>query len=652
MNGFNHPVWFVVRWIFVGLFLLGIVNSFAAGYRLAPDARVVLLTLAVIAAGAVWVQNRHSWRWTQAALLILGLGMVRLLVACNGFSRYGAAILIATAIAMKVRLYWLNGRPGAGPSAGNARTEVQASRHAVQPPQPAYSFDQNVKKPRYRFADLVGMAETKKRLLAAGEEIVRGGNRRNGVILFGEPGNGKTLFAEALAGELKVPFMSITYGDLASKWINETPQKIDAMFRAAHQIGVCVLFLDEADSVLKPRDDSGSNSMDRDMANVMLTNITNLHGTRVVLVVATNFIGKLDGAAIREGRFDFKIEVPAPDMEAREAILRKAIGESLGFSAIDAVAVTSLAERWAGFSASRLASVGGQLAEMRRDGRFGVGKVTFDLGMQAMRLVQGRKGKLPEGVKSIDEIIMPAVSRDVLRDMAYKMKQVHNLEKMGGSLSPGVIFFGPPGTGKTQAAMALAKATGWAFLSTTGAKLIANSDSWSKLVREARDIRPAIVFIDEADPILLDRRHFSNVEVLTNEILTTLSGAEGKLHDVMYIAATNHYDRLDKAVLRGGRFEEKIHFDVPKAEDMRLYVSRKLESVTCKRYTVAPGVLDRCIVVLHGRSIADADAVVAKAINLAAVRALRENVAHLCVADVIAAARVVFAEHVDAAVRR
>jgi transitional endoplasmic reticulum ATPase len=648
MNGFNHPAWFVVRWTFVGLFLLGILNSFAAGYRLAPDACAVLLTLTVIAAVSVWVQNRHSWRWTQGAFLILGMGVLRLLVASNEFSRYGAAILIVAAIAMKLRHYWLNGRPSAGRSAGNVRTEVQASGHAVRPSQPAYSFDQNVQRPRYRFADVVGMAETKKRLLAAGEEIVRGGNRRNGVILFGEPGNGKTLFAEALAGELKVPFMSITYGDLASKWINETPQKIDAMFRAARQIGVCVLFLDEADSVLKPRDDSGSHSMDRDMAAVMLTNVTNLHGTRVVLVVATNFIDKLDGAAIREGRFDFKIEVPAPDTEAREAILRKAIGESLGFSAVDAVAVTSLAERWAGFSASRLASVGGQLAEMRRDGRFGAGKVTFDLGMQAMRLLQGRKGRLPDGVKSIDEINMPS---DVLRDMAYKMKQVHNLEKMGGSLPPGVVFFGPPGTGKTEAAMALAKATGWAFLSTTGAKLIANPDAWAKLVREARDIRPAIVFIDEADPILLDRR-VSNVEVLTNEILTTLSGVEGKNHDVMYIAATNHYDRLDKALLRGGRFEEKIHFDVPKREDMRLYVSRKLASVTSKRYAVAPGVLDRCIVVLDGRSIADADAVVAKAINFAAVRALRGNVAQLCVADVIAAASVVFAEHVDAAVRR
>jgi transitional endoplasmic reticulum ATPase len=651
MNGFNHPVWFIVRWIFVGLFLLGIMDSFAAGYRLAPDACAHLLALTVIAAAAVWVQNRHSWRWTQGAFLLLSIGMLRLLIACNEFSRYGAAILIMVAVALIVRRYWLSRRPSAGRPAGDIRTEVQPPRHAVRPPQQVYSFDLNVQRPRYRFADVVGMAETKKRLLAAAEEIVRGGNRRNGVILFGEPGNGKTLFAEALAGELKVPFMSITYGDLASKWINETPQKIEAMFRTARRIGVCVLFLDEVESVLKSRDDSGSHSMDRDMANVMLTNITNLHGTRVVLVVATNFIDKLDGAAIREGRFDFKIEVPAPDMEAREAILRKTIGENLGFRAIDAVAVTSLAERWAGFSASRLASLGGQLAEMRKDGRFGAGKVTFDLGMQAMRLLQGRKGKLPEGVKSIDEIIMPAVSRDVLRDMAYKMKQVHNLERMGGGLPPGVIFFGPPGTGKTQAAMALAKAAGWAFLSTTGAKLIAHSDAWSKLVREARDIRPAIVFIDEADPILLERRHLSNVEGLTNEILVTLSGVDGKVHDVMYIAATNHYDRLDKAVLRGGRFEEKIRFDVPENDDMRLYVGRKLMSITRGRYVVAPGVLDRCDVVLRGRCIADADAIIEKAVNFAAVRALREGIAQLRVADISAAVGVVFAENIDIAAR-
>jgi transitional endoplasmic reticulum ATPase len=642
MNSNHSLLATLLRWGSVGMLSLIVAGALSHPHMDVASCQL-LLGLSVFAAFMVWSHNRQSWGWTQAAFLVLSAGLLALFFQLNVYSLYGVIVWIAATVGMMAlhrRRHTLAADTGAMPlAAGSAGGQPQ------QPPREVYSFDQNVQKPRYRFSDLVGMTETKKRLLAAGEEIVRGANKRNGILLFGDPGNGKTLFAEALAGELKVPFMSITYGDLASKWINETPQKIDAMFRAARRIGVLVLFLDEVDSVLKPRDDGGSHSMDRDMANVMLTNINNLHGTRVVLVVATNFIDKLDGASIREGRFDFKIEVPAPDMEAREAILRKTIGESLGFSVVDQVAVSSLAERWAGFSASRLASVGGQLAEMRRDGKFGAGKVTFDLGMQAMRLLQGRKGKLPEGVKSIDQIIMPAESRDVLRDLAYKMKQVHNLEKMGGSLPSGIIFFGPPGTGKTEAAMALAEASGWAFLSTTAAKLISNPGSWAQLVREAKDIRPTIVFIDEADPVLQERR-YSNVEVLTDEILVTVNGAGGKVRDVMYIAATNHYDRLDKAVLRGGRFEEKIRFDVPERQDMREYLSMKLQKVAGSTYKVEPGVLDRCAAVLAGKSVADADAVIAKTVNHAALRALRGGETEIRPGDVDVAARMVF---VDAA---
>jgi transitional endoplasmic reticulum ATPase len=115
----------------------------------------------------------------------------------------------------------------------------------------------------------------------------------------------------------------------------------------------------------------------------------------------------------------------------------------------------------------------------------------------------------------------------------------------------------------------------------------------------------------------------------------------------MYIAATNHYDRLDKAALRGGRFEEKIRFDVPEREDMRAYASRKLADMTRNRYTVASGVLDRCVMVLDGRSIGDADAVITNAVNIAAVRAMRGSVAQLRVSDVSFAARAVFVENVD-----
>jgi transitional endoplasmic reticulum ATPase len=384
--------------------------------------------------------------------------------------------------------------------------------------------------------------------------------------------------------------------------------------------------------------------MDQDLTNVMLTEIVALRGTQVVLIGATNFLEKLDPASVREGRFDYKIEIPAPDLEARKAILRKSIGEALGFAAVDSAVVLSLAERWEGFSASRVSSIEWQLKEMRREGVIGSGMVTFDIGMQAMRRIVGRKGRLPEDVKSIDEIIMPHASRDVLRDLTFKMKNLHSLEKVGGRIPAGMVFFGPPGTGKTQAAMALAKESGFAFLKTTGAEIMAKSETWDKLVREAKDIRPVIVFLDEADDILRDRR-YSNVGTLTNKILTTLDGGAGKVRDVVYIAATNHFGNLDPATVRGGRFEEKIAFDVPEAENTARYVSAKLEKVSrAGAYTVDASVVDGLLEALTGRSIADADSVLQKTVDTAAVRRLREGSAEIRPDDVRAAARTVLAD--------
>jgi AAA+ superfamily predicted ATPase len=186
--------------------------------------------------------------------------------------------------------------------------------------------------------------------------------------------------------------------------------------------------------------------------------------------------------------------------------------------------------------------------------------------------------------------------------------------------------------------MALAKASGYAFLKTTGADLIAQAGSWDRLIREARDIRPAIVFIDETDDILIDRR-YSNVVLLTNRILTTLDGAGGPNRDVIFIAATNHRDRVDPAAVRGGRFSEKVRFDVPERADLERYVTATLATVANGRYTLMPGTAGRCMIELSGRSIADADAVIAEAVNRAATRAIRENVAEIRPADIAAAAR-------------
>jgi transitional endoplasmic reticulum ATPase len=602
----------------------------------------------------LWWNYRYSWTWTQICFGVMSLALLRVVFYFDHASLYA---VLAWAAALAGMLYLqkrhrngtfaaaVKAPPAAASAAGATQQAAGQPQRPAQAATPEYTFDHRVQRARYTFADIVGMADTKMRLLAAGKEILDGkaAKPRNGMMLFGEPGNGKTLFAESLAGELKVPFLSISYGDTASKWINETPQRVKAVFEQAKRLGVAVLFIDEFDSFVKSRDGAGSHSMDQDLTNVMLTEIVALRGTRIILIAATNYLDKLDPASVREGRFDYKIEIPPPDLEARKALLRKSVGEALGFAAVNPAVLESLAERWEGFSASRLTALGGRLGEMRRDGLIGPGTMPFDTGMRAMRLLVGRKGRLPEDVKAIDEIIMPAQSRDKLRDLAFKMYNVHRLEQIGGRIPSGLVFFGPPGTGKTQAAMALAKESGFAFLKTTGAEMMANPESWDKLVREAKDIRPVIVFVDEADDILRDRR-YSNVGTLTNKILTTLDGGGGRVRDIVYVAATNHFDSLDPAAIRGGRLEEKIAFDVPEADDMTRYVDAKLKKLAGSHFACTRETVESLLSALAGRSIADADAVMQKAIDAAAVRQLREGSTEIRPHDVSEAARAVFAD--------
>jgi transitional endoplasmic reticulum ATPase len=632
---------------------------------------VVLFVATLIAALCIWLPNHTVRGFCWSAFIVLATGMVPLVLMEGSMTALALVIAAAAGLAyghhrrstprsqakspsrlvVKGAQVWvplamkITPQRGAGrenhisqhvvplaPAPVQSSTPAPAAppRRPIAPvkvphPQPApvspYDFSDCVRTPRCAFDAVIGMVDTKKRILAAAQDVVEGGESvRNGILLFGEPGNGKTMFAEALAGQLGVPFLSIAFGDAASMWVNETPQKVKAIFNAARKLDTCVLFIDEIDSFLKARD-GHTHHMDRDLTNVMLTETVALRGSKVILVAATNFIDSLDGAGIREGRFDFRIEIPAPDLRARQVLIWRAV-RALGEDFVERSAIESLASRWEGFSVARLTALRGQLREMHRESPFG-GPVTFDIGMRAMRLLQGRKGKLPENVKAIDEILMPDISRDALRDLAFRMKHAFSLEEAGGKLPPGVVLAGPPGTGKTMSAMALAKEAGWAFLSITGAEIIADPKAWDRLYRTACDIRPAIVFLDEADGILRDRQ-YSHYGMLTEKILTTMDGAGGRVRDVLFVAATNYCEQIDAAALRGGRFEEKIVFDVPAAADMVAYVSKAFARLA-RDYRVSKRAVRLVIDCLTGRSIADADAVIQKVIDVAAVRRLREQ---------------------------
>jgi transitional endoplasmic reticulum ATPase len=378
--------------------------------------------------------------------------------------------------------------------------------------------------------------------------------------------------------------------------------------------------------------------MDRDLTNTMLTEIVRLRGTRIILVAATNDLDWLDGAAVREGRFDFKVEVPPPDAPARQALISRTVFKALGPNALSAPLLKSLAARWEGFSAARLMAIGPQLADMRREGHFGTGNgvVSFDIAMQAMRRIQGSRGHLPEKVKTVEEIIMPEGSRDELKKLALRLRHVHRMEQLGSALPRGVLFYGPPGTGKTQAAMAIAKFSGWAVLKTTGAELLASQSAWGQLYRHALELRPCILIVDEAEDVFRNRS-MSAVASVTNRILASIDGADGRVPDVLIIAATNHPEALDPAVLRGGRLEQKIRFDVPSRDSLAAYIRSQLKLKAADIFAISRQAVECVITALEGCSIADTDAALQRLIDEAAARHIESGASTITTEDVRAA---------------
>lgn len=461
---------------------------------------------------------------------------------------------------------------------------------------------------RYSFSDVVGMQETKERLSSAGREITKPGSKteRNGVLLFGPPGNGKTFMAEALAGELRLPFISVSVGNIASKWVNDTPGIITQVFADAAAQAPCLLFIDEVDSLASKRDSGTTHQEDQKATNALLTSLVDIRRHGVVVVAATNFIDQLDTAFAREGRFDFKVEVTSPDEPARRHLIKSRSQKPISVETID-IAV----KRWAGFSVSRIAAI---LAEANRDSE---PVLTFDGLMKALRRVQGRQARLPEGTPSLAQLTLGADHRKQLEGLGNRMIHIMEIEAMGGSVPRGAVFFGPPGTGKSLAARALAKSTGWAFISVSGMDLLADAKKMDAIAAQASDLRPCIVFIDEADDVFKSRRFSSNAP-LTNKMLAIMDGSAGQVPDVLFVAATNHIEDMDPAALRGGRFTEKIEFGLPDRMTVQAFVQKWMQST--KAVLAADLTAAAIAPLLEGQPFANLDNILQMAVNCAISR--------------------------------
>lgn len=171
----------------------------------------------------------------------------------------------------------------------------------------------------------------------------------SGLLLYGPPGTGKTLLAKAVAKESGSTVLTITGADLHSKWVGESEKAIKAMFTLARKLSPCVVFIDEADSILAARKGSGYSV---DLLSQMLLEWDGLGGPGVFLMVATNRPFALDDAVLR--RLPRRVLVDLPDKEDREAILKIHLrNEQLDSS----VSLAELAEKTPFYSGSDLKNV-------------------------------------------------------------------------------------------------------------------------------------------------------------------------------------------------------------------------------------------------------------------------------------------------------
>ena len=218
--------------------------------------------------------------------------------------------------------------------------------------------------PQVSFSDVAGVDEAVEELQEIKEFLADpakfqavGAKIPKGVLLYGQPGTGKTLLARAVAGEAGVPFYSISGSDFVEMFVGVGASRVRDLFDQAKQNAPAIIFIDEIDAVGRHRGAGlgGGHDEREQTLNQMLVEMDGFDvNANVILIAATNRPDILDPALLRPGRFDRQVSVDAPDLRGRERILQV---HAKGKPMAPDVDLHAVAKRTPGFTGADLANV-------------------------------------------------------------------------------------------------------------------------------------------------------------------------------------------------------------------------------------------------------------------------------------------------------
>lgn len=217
--------------------------------------------------------------------------------------------------------YFVRARNNAGSGGGNVFTMGKSGARMFLPSSIKENFNSvaGADEAKEELADVVDFLKNPKKYQKLGAKITRG------VLLIGEPGNGKTLLARAVAGEANCPFFSISGSNFIEVFVGVGAARVRDLFAQARKHAPSIIFIDEIDAVGRHRGSGmgGGNDEREQTLNQLLAEMDGFETSPspIIVIAATNRVDVLDKALLRPGRFDRRVTVPYPDLKSREAIL-------------------------------------------------------------------------------------------------------------------------------------------------------------------------------------------------------------------------------------------------------------------------------------------------------------------------------------------